>query len=121
MWAIWAAILQGIFILQFFAAGGIPSGPDKGSPPFAFLAMTFSGFILSCLIRWFVLPRQKTNQALMTTMIIGLALSEGTGILGMFFLSSDYPSAKLAAFICATIGIVLFAPIYALKETEPES
>lgn len=120
-WVIWFAILQGLIILQVFAAGGLPQGPDKGNPPLHILAISFSGFFFSFIVRWAVVPKVKKHETMMTVMILGLALAECTGLLGMFFIDSDFPGAKMVAFFCAIIGIVQFAPTYFPKNDEPRS
>ena len=106
-WIIWFSILIGLVILQIFVGGGFPSGQDKGSPPISMLVLTFSGFV--------------KYESMMTAMVIGLALAEGTGIFGMFVLDSDFPSYKTGAFFCSIIGIVQFAPTYFPKISGPRS
>ena len=120
-WVIWFSILMGLMIVQVFAAGGLPQGADIGSPPFAFLAITFSGFFLSVIVRWAVIPKVKKHETMMTVMVIGLASAESTGLLGMFFLSPDFTSAKTVAFVCAILGILQFAPTYFPNPEEPRS
>ena len=112
MWIIWGALLFGVVILPFLRSGGLPSGPDKGTPPTFTYVFTFAGFFVSVIIRWFVLPKIKTDEQIMTTMVVGMALAEGTGIFGIFATGRDYPSFQIAAYICSIIGILQFAPTY---------
>ena len=46
-------------------------------------------------------------------MIIGLALAEGTGILGIFLIGSDFPETQRITFIASVAAILQYIPTYA--------
>jgi len=123
VWIIWGALLFGVIILPFLVFGGLPSGSDKGTPSAVIYVLTFAGFIVSVLIRCFVLPKKKSDEQLLTTMVIGMAMAEGTGILGLAGTGRDYVSIQIAAYTCSIIGVLLFIPTYypAEKKKAPNS
>lgn len=112
-WVIWAAILFGLFILQFFIAGGFKTGEAAASVPLSMIAICLAGVVISNVIRWLVLPRQTTMAKQLPIMIIGLALAESTGLLSMFIIGDSYPSLQLSCFVMAVITIALYMPVYA--------
>ena len=112
-WVIWFSILSGLLIIQFFAAGGLPSGTDQGEPPLMFQGITFMAASVALIIRFGVIPRIKELPKKLPAMIIGLAVSEGIGIIGAFVVRPQYGSTKLFMLAASIVCIVLFAPFYA--------
>jgi len=112
-WIIWIAMLGGLPVMQYAIAGGWPEGGDQGDVPASLLLITVAGIFASTLVRWVVLPRVKTPQTLLTTMVIGLALAEATWLLGNFLMSSDFPETQRNAFILSFLGMCQFVPTYA--------
>ena len=49
-------------------------------------------------IRFLLIPKIADLAKLLPAMIIGLALAEGIGILGMFAISKDLPETQIAPF-----------------------
>lgn len=112
-WIIWFAIFNGLFILQFFAAGGFPSGSNEGDVPLWAVAVPAGLLVVAMVIRFLVIPKISSIVALLPAMIIGLALSEGIGILGMFALGKEFPETRMALFITSVCAVVAYMPIYA--------
>jgi hypothetical protein len=112
-WLIWTTILTGLFYILFFVGGGWPSGNNTASVSSLLLFMILSGAVISTIIRWAVLPRINSIQSVFTTMIIGLALAEGTGILGIFLIGSDFPETQRITFIASVAAILQYIPTYA--------
>lgn len=112
-WIIWGSILMGLFILQTFIIGGFHTGGAEEPVTSPLIAICLSGAIASFVVRWMVLPRQSSLATQLPTMIIGLALAESTGLLGMFLIGSSYPSLQLLTFFLSVLAVVQFMPVYA--------
>src|SRR6478735_154976 len=117
-WIIWFAILQGLVIQQFFIGGGIPKGVDQGNPPIQWLALAGGLAIAALVIRFSVIPRLKTIPQKLPAMIIGLALSEGIGLFGMFVVGKNFPETQQVFLVTAIACIVSFAPVYARERAK---
>ena len=120
MWIIWFGIFQGLFILHFFAA----PKPVPAEEAVAFslsvvslCALCGAGFGMA--LRWLVIPRIPSMIAQLPVMVIGLALCEGSGIIGMFALPSTHNDERMLLFSVAVATVLLSAPIYTLtRKTE---
>lgn len=112
-WIIWAAILSGVFVMQFTIGHGIPSGNnDRGVPvsPMAFVAI--GQVVIATVIRWLWIPRLTQPRQQLVAMIIGVALAEAANTFGLFLIAPNQPETKLLIFVLAIVGIVQFAPTY---------
>jgi len=112
-WIIWFSILNGLVLIQYFVGGGIPKGEDQGNPPVMFLALAGVLALVAMGIRFVLIPRIKDLPKKLPAMIIGLALSEGVGFVGIFALGNKFPATQLLLFGCAVGCILCFAPFYA--------
>jgi len=112
-WIIWFAIFNGLFLLQFFAAGGIPKGDNEGSAPMAVVVIAGGLAFVSMVIRFFIIPKLGSLEKLLPAMIIGLALAESVGIIGMFLVGKEFPETRLALFVASVSAVAAFAPVYA--------
>jgi hypothetical protein len=101
-WIIWFAITGGLTIV-YFVLGHPPSQPPDESLKYLPVGPLF----ISCVIRWFVLPRFSGTRALPVFMI-GLVLAEASGLLGIFIV----PSMKEDYFILSLLGLVQFFPLF---------
>jgi hypothetical protein len=113
-WVIWFAILSGLLVMQFFLGGGVPTGrnaPDASIPGIVFVPL--GEVLLATLVRGLVLPRFVELPKKFVWMIIGLSLSEGAGILGIFLLPGDQPETKLLVFLLSLFSVLQFIPLYA--------
>jgi hypothetical protein len=118
MWVMWAALTSGFLVIQFILGGGLPQGknpPTAGVHPIAIMGVVL--VIIATGIRWFVLPRFAALNQKLVMMIVGMALSEGAGINGIFLIPASQPETKLAIFVLSLLGMVQFAPIYARSGT----
>ena len=114
-WVIWGAILMGLFILQFFIGGGIPTGDQMENPPTVMSLICIAGVAIGTLIRWLVIPKLNGYHNLLRAMVVGLALCEGSGIQQIFLLGKEYPDTQKLIFVLAVLGVVQFAPTYFKK------
>jgi hypothetical protein len=112
-WVLWFAILSGLLMIQFFAGGGMPSGVDKGDGPVLFQGLALGAGLIAMIVRFVVIPRIGTLEKKLPAMIIGLALSEGIGIIGAFVVRPEFGSTKLFMLAISVGCIVLSAPVYA--------
>lgn len=108
IWIIWFAITFGLVIIYSFAAPPAPAG-DQGSDPLQYLPLV--PLAISVFIRWALLPRQKTIAAALPVFIVGLAMAEGCGIIGMFIV----PQLKQTYLVLALLGLFQFAPFWVNK------
>ena len=114
-WVIWGAILIGLFVLQFFIGGGIPTGDEMENPPTVMSLICIAGVAIGTLIRWLVIPKLNDKPKLLRAMLVGLALSQGSGVLQIFLLGKEYPDSQKLIFVLAVLGVVQFAPTYFKK------
>jgi hypothetical protein len=112
-WVIWFAILSGLLIMQFFAGGGIPTGGGQGGEPAIYQVVTLAIAAAALFVRFVIIPRLKGLEKKLPAMIIGLALSEGIGIIGMFAIPQHHASTRVFMLGAAIVCIVLSAPVYA--------
>ena len=106
-------MLSGICMMQFFVGGGLPSGADKGSAPIALVGLAAGAAFASLAVRYLVIPSRTDIRQQLTGMIIGLALAEFAGIVGLIVVPGDYPQTKLWIFTTAIACMILHAPVYA--------
>lgn len=111
-WAIWFAIFNGLFILLFFAAGGVPEGKNAGEAPPALIGISALLVVLAVAIRFLMIPKIKDPVKLLPAMIIGLSLAEGVGIIGMFAVGKEFPETRIALFVTSVSAVIAFAPVY---------
>lgn len=111
-WAIWFAILSGLVVIQLFVGGGFPSEIDHGKPSALQQYLPAVPALLALVGRVLVIPRISTSQNKLTAMVIGLALAEATGLLGIFLVDKEYGSTKLAHFVLSILVILTMAPVY---------
>lgn len=113
-WIIWAAGLLGLVAI-YFALGHRPL------PPGAAETKTLTGLIglvplfISIVIRWLVLPRYGELRRAFPMFVIGLALAEGCGLLGIF-LGGPY---RDDVFLLGVLGLLQFAPWFARRLLDP--
>jgi hypothetical protein len=113
-WLVWFAILSGLVVLQAFLGGGVPNGrnaPGAQMPIVVWVCLT--EVMGAALVRWLVMPRFAALPQKFVWMVIGLALAEGAGILGMFLLPRDQPETRLVIFLLSLFGVLQFVPLYA--------
>ena len=111
-WIVWFAILNGLLMIQFFVGGGIPSGVDQGNPPLILLGVGAGLVVVALGIRVLLLPRLQETSKKLPAMVVGLALSDGVGMLGVFGLGKEFAASRLALFLMSIGCILSFAPVY---------
>ncbi|MDI1318930.1 MAG: hypothetical protein PSW75_01890 [bacterium] len=114
-WIIWAAILAGQILSYCFLGRGPLAPPAPGANPFLNL-VGFVPLFVSIIIRWLALPRATDPKAAFVMFIVGLALADACGLLGIF-LGGVY---REDFFVLGVLGIAQYVPFYARKFYEPK-
>jgi hypothetical protein len=69
--------------------------------------------VLATGIRWLVLSKATRPAQQLVGMIVGLALSEVSVLLGIFFVAPDYPQNQIGLLMVGVVSLIQFAPSYA--------
>jgi F0F1-type ATP synthase membrane subunit c/vacuolar-type H+-ATPase subunit K len=107
-WMIWAAILAGLCAI-YFALGRVHPLPVAASTNPLVNLVGLVPLFISIIIRWLVLPRYAEPARAFPMFIIGLALAEACGLLGVF-LGGPY---RDDLFVLGVLGIFQFMPFFA--------
>ncbi|MDP2137201.1 MAG: hypothetical protein Q8J74_05055 [Candidatus Didemnitutus sp.] len=114
-WIIWGSLLAGLGLIY------VVIGPARGPAVSAENPLTdLSGLVplfLSIIIRWLVLPRYTEAPKAFVMFVLGLALAESCGLLGIFF-GGPY---RDDLFVLGLLGIGQFVPFYARRLYEPRA
>ena len=105
-WILWAGTTGGLVLMYGLLGGSSPRTTDELPE---FLSDLFATpVLLSCVVRWLVLPRTPSRLKTFPIFIIGLALAEGTGLLGIFLGGTDRNTLVALAFV----GLLQYAPVF---------
>lgn len=105
-WILWAGI--GIGLVAMYALLSRNGMATAGGLPEVSPYVLAAPMLLSCVVRWLVLPRMPTRRKALPVFIIGLALAEGSGQLGILLGAKD----RDTLFALAVIGVLQFAPVF---------
>lgn len=114
-WIIWTAILAGLIVIYSFLGRGPLPPAMPGANPFANLVGLVPLFV-SIVIRWLVWPRSAAPGPAFVMFIIGLALAESCGLLGIF-LGGPY---REDLFVLGVLGVAQFVPLNVRRFYEPK-
>ncbi len=114
-WVIWWAILSGLVLVYYFLGRGPLPPAEPGANPLASL-IGFVPLFVSVIIRWLVLPRSPAPAPAFAMFIVGLALAESCGLLGIF-LGGPY---REDLFVLGVLGVGQYVPLFARKFFEPK-
>jgi hypothetical protein len=107
-WVIWGAILVGLgAIYVAFGRRPLPAElpPEQSLTGLVGLAPLF----VSVILRWLAFPRVREPQKAFAWFIVGVALAEACGILGIF-LGGPY---RDDLFVLGVLGVVQWIPLVA--------
>lgn len=107
-WIIWAAIIAGLTAL-YFTLGQRPSPTHDDIIVIRYLPL--APLALAVVVRWLILPRFSERLRAFPIFIIGVALAESCGILGIFLV----PDLAATYYVLALFGLIQFAPIIAAR------
>jgi hypothetical protein len=105
-WILWAGI--GIGLVAMYLVLGRHEAPTSDRLPSVSPYVLAVPLLLSCVVRWLVLPRMPTRRKAFPIFIIGLALAEGAGQLGILLGAKD----RDTLFALAAVGVLQFAPVF---------
>lgn len=114
-WIIWAALLAGLCVIWWNFGFLKLLGNEPHANPLVDLAGLVPLFV-SIVIRWLVLPRGTEMARAFVMFIVGLALAEACGLLGIF-LGGPY---RDDLFLLGALGIAQYAPFFAKRYLEPK-
>lgn len=119
-WVVWFSILSGLFIIAAVGGNTAPQGGTGIPPkPEAWSVMSILGLALAgmgVLCRILVVSRVEAIQAKFTAMIVGLALCEACGLIGIFVVDYQLPRERILLFWVAAISVLISAPIYTVMK-----
>jgi len=113
-WTIWGCILGGL-VLIYVVLGRGPLAPDAVQRQSLTGMAGIVPLFLSIILRWLVLPRRKEPRSAFVLFVIGVALAETCGILGVF-LGGPY---RDELFVLGVLGIAQFVPFFARPLLDP--
>ncbi|MDB4385660.1 hypothetical protein N9023_01765 [Opitutaceae bacterium] len=105
-WILWISIIVALVTMHTLLAPArvVPmEGAQKYLPVIP--------LVFSTMIRWFVLPRFTEARRAFPIFIIGLAMAEGPGILGLFL----FPGMETTYLILSLLIIAQYIPVFASK------
>lgn len=115
-WIAWAAVLGGLVVIYLvLGRGPVKPEPVADKEVLKHLVGLVPLFV-SVVIRWLVLPRFDSLQRAFPLYIVGLALAEACGILGIF-LGGPF---RDDLFVFGVLGVTQFVPIFARQLTRPK-
>ncbi len=115
VWIVWGAMCMGLPVIQFFMGGGTPKIEEGATIP-VIIVVPLILVMAATVVRWLVIPRLTTNIQRFQAMVVGVALAEAAEFLGVFMISSDSPTSMVIVFPLAFLGMLQFAPVYALED-----
>lgn len=62
----------------------------------------------------------ESEKPLLKTMVIGVALAEGIGMLGMFVITRDFSETQIAFFVISVSIMLTYAPFYIRRLSESQ-
>ena len=115
-WSIWGGVLAGLFLVYLALGRAAPKPLAPGANPFIGVVGLVPLFV-SIVIRWLVLPRFTDLKQAFPLFIVGLALADACGFLGIF-LGGPY---KGQVFVLGVLGVAQFMPFFARQYLEPKA
>jgi hypothetical protein len=112
LWTVWGSILAGLVVL-YLVFGRKPVA-TTGS--LGIVLGAFAALFVSIVIRWLVVPRFTDLVRVFPMFVIGLALAEGCGILGIF-LGGPY---RDALWVLGVLGVTSYVPLFARRLADPK-
>ena len=110
----WASQIVGLVLIYFFLGRApLPAGVAEEKVLTGLIGLV--PLFVSIVIRWLVLPRYSDLQRAFPMFIVGLALADSCGIMGIF-LGGPY---RDDVFLLGVLGLAQFAPFFAKKYLEP--
>jgi hypothetical protein len=113
-WIVWTAILAGLVVIYLFLGRGPVKAAETGDMLVNLLGLV--PLFVSIVIRWLVLPRYDDLTRAFPVFIVGLALAESCGVLGIF-IGGPF---RDDLFVLGVLGVAQFVPLFARRLLEPK-
>jgi len=122
-WIIWAVILSGLPMIYLFlgqtgTSVASSSTQNTGSLPLGLIA-ALPPLFCSIIVRWAVLPRMGQASKALVVFVMGLALAESCGIVGIILGGEHKNLLFLAGFLAVLQYIPLFASRFSQESSAP--
>ena len=111
-WIIWFGILSAL--VTVYLVLGRREALVTENPLLGLVAL--GPLVMSAAVRWLVLPRVRDVRRALPVFVMGLALAEGCGILGIFLGGPHRESL----FLLGVLGVGQFVPVFARKQFSPD-
>jgi hypothetical protein len=115
-WAIWGATTSFLLLLYFVFAFGKPMPVNASTSDLPRHLAGIVPLFLSIVIRWLILPRYTEEGRALVLFIVGVALAEACGILGLF-LGGPY---RDSLWVLGLLAVGQYVPFYARKLFDPK-
>ena len=115
-WVMWASSFGFLLMLYLVLALGKPMPANAVTSE---LPRNLAGIVplfISIILRWLVLPRYTQEGRALVVFVIGMALAETCGILGIF-LGGPY---RDSLWVLGVLGVAQDVPFYAKKLFDPK-
>ena len=113
-WIIWGSILAGLVMIYVLLGQG-PVKPVVATD----LAVNLAGVVplfISVVVRWLVLPRCRDVMMVLPIYIVGLALADACGLMGIL-LGGPY---RESLFVLGVLGVTSYVPLFVKRLLEPK-
>lgn len=105
-WVIWLVILTGLGVFRFVLPE--PAGADRPPGPVVYAGLV--PLVLSALLRWWVFPRTAGTAQRLVLFVLGVAMAESCGLLGLFLGGEQRDTFLVLAVVGITQWVPLFSP-----------
>jgi hypothetical protein len=110
-WALWAAILTSLPIIYVILGQSSTQSPNQASGFPLGLIAALPPLVISVVVRWAILPRIENATKALSIFVMGMALAEGCGMIGIILGGAH----KNLLFIAGIVGVLQYAPIFASR------
>ncbi len=110
-WVLWAALMTGLPIIYVVMGQSSSQSQNQSSGLPMGLLMALPPLVISIVVRWAVLPRIENATKALSLFVVGMAMAEGCGVIGIILGGAH----KNLLFIAGLLGILQFIPIFASR------
>lgn len=116
-WILWFGILGGMLTFRIVLAGQENEADAVEGEVNALRYLAIGPLAISSLLRWLVLPRLQDRGKALVVYIAGLALAEGSGLLGLFLGGV----LRESFFVLGVLGVMQWIPVFARRFSSSET
>lgn len=116
-WMLWCGILGGMLTFRIVLAGQANEADAVEGEVNALRYLAIGPLAISSLLRWLVLPRLQDRGKALVVYIVGLALAEGSGLIGLFLGGV----LRESFFVLGVLGVMQWIPVFARRFSSSET